>query len=119
MLWITLIRKFWIEINGVQISYQSDSTVEYGLEQNEASLDGSVNFQEQASTVGSNYPTDAQGLYRDPNPEIIRRPALGDSQVYTQRVSVKFLQPPPLPPPGVSLSKIAWKRRECKCLFSH
>ena len=95
----------WLEINGVQTSYQSNSRVGYGFEQNEASLDSSVNFQEQASTVRSNYATDAQGFYRDPNPEIIRRPALGDSQVYTQRVYVKFLQPPPLPPPEVSLSK--------------
>ncbi len=52
----------------------------------------------------SNYPTDAHGLYQDPNPEVVRRPAVGGLQTYTQRVSVRFLQPPPLPPPGVSIS---------------
>ena len=51
-----------------------------------------------------NYATNAQGLYQDPNPQIIRRPAARGVQTYTQRVLVKFLQPPPVPPPGVSIS---------------
>lgn len=50
----------------------------------------------------TNYPTDAQGLYQDPSPQIVRRSALGAPQVYTQRVIVKFLQPPPISNPGVS-----------------
>ena len=59
----------------------------------------------------------AQGFYEDPNPQIIRRPALGGSQVYTQRVCVKFLQPPPLPPPGVSLSKTTCITQDENCMY--
>jgi hypothetical protein len=47
------------------------------------------------------YATNAQGLYQDPNPQIIRRPAVGGVQTYTQNIRVRFLQPPPVPPPGV------------------
>ncbi|CAF2679599.1 unnamed protein product [Rotaria sp. Silwood2] len=46
------------------------------------------------------YATDAQGLFQDPNPQIIRRPAPGGVQTYTQNIRVRFLQPPPVPPPG-------------------
>jgi len=63
----------------------------------------SSNFEQQLSSLTTNYSTDAGGLYQDPNPQVIRRPALGGGQIYTQRVLVKFLQPPPLPPPGVSI----------------
>lgn len=73
--------------------YQLSSTPYDGIEESE------VNWERQASTMN------VQSLYQDPNPEIIQRPALESVEVYTQRVSLKFLQPPPLPPPGVSLSK--------------
>jgi hypothetical protein len=43
-----------------------------------------------------------QGLFRDPNPQIIRRPAQGGALTYTQNIKVRFLQPPAIPPPGVS-----------------
>ena len=42
-----------------------------------------------------------QNLYIDPNPEIIRRPAQGGNVIYTQNIKLRFLQPPPIPPPGV------------------
>ncbi|CAF4346204.1 unnamed protein product, partial [Rotaria sordida] len=48
------------------------------------------------------YASDAQGLYQDPNPTIIRRAAPGGVHTYTQNVQLRFLQPPPVPPPGVS-----------------
>ena len=48
------------------------------------------------------YATSAQGLYQDPNPQIIRRPATGGAVTYTQNIKIRFLQPPPIPPPGVS-----------------
>ncbi len=63
----------------------------------------SSSFGQKSSSLTSIYATDAQGLYQDPNPQVVRRPALGGNQTYTQRVTVKFLQPPPLPPPGVSI----------------
>lgn len=59
--------------------------------------------QQSSSASTTTYATDAQGLYKDPNPEVVRRPAPGGTQTYTQRVSVRFLQPPPVSPPGVSI----------------
>lgn len=61
---------------------------------------------EQRSSAVATYATDAQGLFKDPNPEIVRRPAPGGQQTYTQRVIVKFLQPPPVPTPGVRTGSI-------------
>ncbi|CAF0939709.1 unnamed protein product [Rotaria sordida] len=55
---------------------------------------------EQQSSASAAYATDSQGLYQDPNPEVIRRPAPGGLQTYTQRVLIRFLQPPAVPPPG-------------------
>lgn len=53
----------------------------------------------------SQYGVDVKGsgLYFDANPQIIRRPATGGVQTYTQNIKIRFLQPPPIPPPGVSL----------------
>ncbi|CAF1071096.1 unnamed protein product [Didymodactylos carnosus] len=39
-------------------------------------------------------------LYQDSNPQIIRRPAPGGGVTYKQNILVRFLQPPPIPPPG-------------------
>jgi hypothetical protein len=54
------------------------------------------------TTAVQQYETDAQGLFKDSNPQIIRRPAPGGTLTYTQNIRVRFLQPPPVPPPGVS-----------------
>ena len=63
---------------------------------------GASSFEQQSSSVATaTYATDAQGLFQDPNPEVIRRPAREGAQNYIQRVVVRFLQPPPVPPPGV------------------
>jgi hypothetical protein len=58
-----------------------------------------------SQTAVQTYPTDAQGLYLDANPQIIRRPAAGGVQTYTQNIKVRFLQPPPVPPPGPLIIK--------------
>ena len=55
-----------------------------------------------SNTAVQSYPTDAQGLFQDSNPQIIRRPAQNNNVTYTQNIRVRFLQPPPVPPPGVS-----------------
>ncbi|CAF3679950.1 unnamed protein product [Rotaria socialis] len=44
-------------------------------------------------------------IYKDPNPQIIRRPAAGGPLTYQQKVLVRFLQPPTLPPPGPLIIK--------------
>ncbi|CAF1588634.1 unnamed protein product [Adineta ricciae] len=51
------------------------------------------------------YATNAQGLYQDPNPQIIRRPAQGEQITYTQNIKIRFLQPPAIPPPGPLIIK--------------
>jgi hypothetical protein len=58
-----------------------------------------------SSTQVQQYATDAQGLFLDSNPQIIRRPAAGGVQTYTQNIKVRFLQPPPVPPPGPLIIK--------------
>jgi hypothetical protein len=40
-------------------------------------------------------------LFHDPNPQIIRRAATGGPVTYQQKILVRFLQPPAVPPPGV------------------
>ena len=60
------------------------------------------NSSEQQASSATVYATDAQGLFKDPNPQVIRRPAAQGVQTLMQRVVVRFLQPPPVPPPGVS-----------------
>ncbi|CAF1237873.1 unnamed protein product [Didymodactylos carnosus] len=58
-----------------------------------------------AGVVSGGWATDAQGLYQDSNPQIIRRPAPGGGVTYKQNILVKFLQPPPVPPPGPLIIK--------------
>jgi len=53
-----------------------------------------------SSSAVQSYATDAQGLFQDSNPQIIRRPAPGGQVTYTQNIRVRFLQPPPIAPPG-------------------
>jgi len=43
----------------------------------------------------------ATDIYNDPNPQIVRRSATGGPVTYQQKILVRFLQPPALPPPGV------------------
>ncbi|CAF3907488.1 unnamed protein product [Didymodactylos carnosus] len=54
------------------------------------------------STSVQQYATDAQGLFQDSNPQIIRKPAPGGDVTYKQNILVRFLQPPP-PPPRIAL----------------
>jgi hypothetical protein len=67
---------------------------------------GGTAYESAASTTQvQQYATDAQGLFIDSNPQIIRRPALGGVQTYTQNIRIRFLQPPPVPPPGPLIIK--------------
>ncbi|CAF0714167.1 unnamed protein product [Adineta steineri] len=47
----------------------------------------------------------ANGVYNDPNPEIIRRAATEGPLTYQQKILIRFLQPPPVPPPGPLIIK--------------
>lgn len=55
-----------------------------------------------AANITQQYQTDAQGFFKDDNPQVIRRPAQEGPVTYTQNIRVRFLQPPPPPEPGVS-----------------
>ncbi|CAF5157185.1 unnamed protein product, partial [Rotaria sp. Silwood1] len=68
-------------------------------------LGGSVYDSAALAASQVQYAADAQGLYQDPNPHIIRRPNPTGVQTYTQNVRVQFLQPPPVPPPGPLIIK--------------
>jgi hypothetical protein len=78
-----------------------------------AGLNGAVGYEATASNGAAGYSasssavqtyaTDAQGLFKDSNPQIIRRPAPNGVVTYTQNIRVRFLQPPAVPPPGVSI----------------
>jgi hypothetical protein len=66
---------------------------------------GAANLSLVSSNASGNvqqYETDAQGLFKDNNPQIVRRPAPNGPVTYTQNIKVRFLQPPAVPPPGVS-----------------
>lgn len=47
------------------------------------------------------YLAKAADIYHDPNPQIIRRAAIDSPRRYEQRIIIRYLQPPDLPPPGV------------------
>ncbi|CAF0782755.1 unnamed protein product [Rotaria sordida] len=46
-----------------------------------------------------------KNIYNDPNPQIVRRAATGGPITYEQKVLVRFLQPPAIPPPGPLIIK--------------
>jgi hypothetical protein len=50
----------------------------------------------------SRYQTDSRGFFLDPNPEIFTRPNPSPVPTYTRNIIIRYLQPPPLPPSGVS-----------------
>ncbi|CAF1279904.1 unnamed protein product [Adineta ricciae] len=58
----------------------------------------------QTSSV-QHYETDEQGNFKDANPQIVRRPAIEGPVTLTQNIRVRFLQPPPVPPPGPLIIK--------------
>ncbi|CAF5123207.1 unnamed protein product, partial [Rotaria sp. Silwood1] len=79
----------------------ADASVVYGG----AAYGGSVYDSAVLGASQVQYASDAQGIYQDPNPQIIRRPNPTGVQTYTQNVRVQFLQPPPVPPPGPLIIK--------------
>ena len=80
-----------------------------GLTSESAGASSSL-FESNSSQQQQQFQVDAsnpRNLFLDPNPQIIRRPAQGGLLTYTQNVRVRFLQPPPVPPPGVR-SFLTW-----------
>ncbi|CAF2737567.1 unnamed protein product [Rotaria sp. Silwood2] len=46
-----------------------------------------------------------KNIYYDPNPQIVRRAAIGGPVTYQQKILVRFLQPPAIPSPGPLIIK--------------
>ena len=62
----------------------------------------SANFSSSSQSMSvQQYQTDEQGNFKDPNPQVVRRPAQSGPLTYSQNIRVRFLQPPAVPPPGV------------------
>lgn len=74
---------------------------QYQVIEGNSANNATVEIPSSALTTTYNYGN--QELYQDPNPpQVIRRPPAQGPITYRQNVSVRFLQPPPVPPPGVS-----------------
>lgn len=83
-------------------SYESSTTGGAGFDATAVSQ--AAGYTAQTNAAWSQYGAEvrAPGLFVDTNPQVVRRPAPGGVQTYTQNIKVRFLQPPPVPPPGVS-----------------
>ena len=99
--------------SGYEASYSSHSGIETAgdaqLNANATASASSVEFTqggsaalESSSVQQTAQFTSAAGLFNDPNPQIIRRAATSGAVTYQQKILVRFLQPPAVPPPGVS-----------------
>lgn len=76
------------------------------------------NILESTANISPSYGTTTaaqNNIYNDPNPKIFRRPAPGGPVTYQQKILVRFLQPPAVPPPGVKCSQ--FKLQNPQCLF--
>ncbi|CAF1310347.1 unnamed protein product [Rotaria sordida] len=71
------------------------------------SIHQAANYTPETNAAWSRYGAEVRGagLYVDANPQIIRRQVAGGVQTYTQNIRIRFLQPPPLPPPGPIIIK--------------
>jgi hypothetical protein len=80
------------------VSYESTG----GLD--DSAIRQAASYTADFNAAWSKYGAEVQGigLYVDSHPEIIRREATSGAQVYTQKIRMRYLQPPPVPPPGVS-----------------
>ena len=86
------------DISNVNNAYNVDRAA--GFSSNDVAS-GSYLSASRSSSV-QQYQTDAQGNFKDSNPQLVRRPAQGGPVTYTQNIKVRFLRPPAVPPPGVS-----------------
>ena len=67
-----------------------------------SALHGDIASAPCSGNCASRYSTDSRGFFLDPNPEISNRSDPGPAPTYTQNITIRYLQPPPLPPSGVS-----------------
>ncbi|UJR31636.1 hypothetical protein I4U23_019118 [Adineta vaga] len=86
--------------NNNQNSRSVPTTINSGGQMNSATIEttSAQETSEYLSRTGT-------GIYNDPNPEIIRRTSTQGPITYQQKISIRFLQPPPVPPPGPLIIK--------------
>ncbi len=85
-----------------QIDSNRSNTIDRG-EFNRFVRDGSVGVDTSTTaTYVSRYRVDSRGFFVDPNPEIIVRPNPDPPTTYKQKIIIRYLKPPPLPPIAVS-----------------
>lgn len=118
--------------SGYQASYSSQS----GIESSEslavgglANAYGSSSSSEIVQTGGATLESSSiqqniqyastNGIFNDPNPQVIKRAAIGGAVTYEQKILVKFLQPPPVPPPGVNAFFLVCIDNSIHSNFSH
>jgi hypothetical protein len=85
-----------LAVGGLANAYESSSSNEI-IQTGSAAVESS-SVQQNVQYASTN------GIFNDPNPQVIRRAATGGAVTYEQKILVKFLQPPPVPPPGVNAS---------------
>lgn len=78
------------------VPYSSPGTT---LVSNEFNNNAVIHTRSQDET--NEYLAKTADIYRDPNPQILRRSAIDSPRRYEQRIIVRYLQPPDLQPPGV------------------
>lgn len=71
----------------------------YGISSNDRTINTGS---DQHTTSLSSQSSDR--IYKDPNPQIIRRAAVGGPLTYQQKVLIRFLKPPRPPSPGVDFT---------------
>ncbi|CAF1282368.1 unnamed protein product [Rotaria sp. Silwood1] len=92
-----------IDGSNIQSSFQTRTNLGF----DDTSINQATNYTAETNANWSKYGAEVRGagLFFDTNPQIIRRPAPGGVQTYTQNIQVRFLQPPPVPPPGPLIIK--------------
>ncbi len=87
---------------GLQTAVESDTGINASYTTASRELTSGAAIQTSSTQQTNEYLSQtATGIYNDPNPQIVRRPATGGPVTYQQRILVRFLQPPAVPPPGV------------------
>ena len=102
-------------------SFESSSTGAAAGGFDATTVNQAASYTAETNAAWSKYGAEVRGagLYVDANPQIIRRQAPGGVQTYTQNIKVRFLQPPPIPPPGVSAQDDEFMQFTIIFHFSH
>ncbi len=92
---------------GSQSAFESNTGINASYTAGASELTGGAAIQTSSAQQTNQYLSQTgTGVFNDPNPQIVRRPAVVGPVTYQQKILVRFLQPPAIPPPGVIKQKI-------------